>query len=119
MKRIGIFTSGGDAPGMNACIRAATRYGIAKGVEMFGIKHGYKGMIDDAIIPMDRYSVSGIIGRGGTILGPTAAQSSQPQKGGNRRWQTCKNMELKVWWRVAGMEHSAGQPFFSRSMDCR
>jgi 6-phosphofructokinase 1 len=69
MKRIGIFTSGGDAPGMNACIRAATRYGIAKGVEMFGIKHGYKGMIDDAIIPLGRASVSGIIGRGGTILG--------------------------------------------------
>jgi 6-phosphofructokinase 1 len=69
MKRIGVFTSGGDAPGMNACIRAVVRYGLAKGLEVYGIRYGYQGMIENEIIPMDRYAVSGIIGRGGTILG--------------------------------------------------
>jgi 6-phosphofructokinase 1 len=69
MKRIGVFTSGGDAPGMNACVRAVTRYGIARGLEVYGIRSGYQGMIDDEIVPLGHNDVSGIIGRGGTMLG--------------------------------------------------
>ncbi len=68
-KRIGIFTSGGDAPGMNAAIRACVRAGLNNGDEMFGIYNGYKGLIDDQIQPLVRNSVSEIINRGGTILG--------------------------------------------------
>jgi 6-phosphofructokinase 1 len=68
MKRIGVLTSGGDSPGMNAAIRAVVRTGVAKGLEVFGIRHGYQGMIDGEILPMDARSVSGIINRGGTIL---------------------------------------------------
>lgn len=68
MKNIGIFTSGGDSPGMNACIRAVVRTGIYEGLNMFGIYRGYEGMIDGLIEPMDSKSVSNIIQRGGTIL---------------------------------------------------
>ena len=69
MKRIGVFTSGGDAPGMNACVRAVARYGMARGIEVHGIRSGYQGMIDDEITRLDHNDVSGIIGRGGTVLG--------------------------------------------------
>ncbi len=69
MKRIAVFTSGGDSPGMNACTRAVVRYGLAMGLEVYGIRQGYQGMIDGEIFPMSGASVSGIIGRGGTILG--------------------------------------------------
>ena len=68
MKRIGVLTSGGDSPGMNAAVRAVVRTGVANGVEVFGIRHGYQGMIEGEIETMDARSVSGIINRGGTIL---------------------------------------------------
>ncbi len=68
MKRIGVLTSGGDSPGMNAGIRAVVRTAIYHGLEVCGIRHGYQGLIDGEIEPMTARSVSGIIGRGGTIL---------------------------------------------------
>jgi 6-phosphofructokinase 1 len=69
MKRIGVLTSGGDNPGLNPCIRAVVRMGIHVGMEMMGIHRGYAGLIDGEIDEMDSRSVSGIIERGGTILG--------------------------------------------------
>ena len=69
IKRIGILTSGGDSPGMNAAIRAVTRVGINSGLEVFGIYNGYKGMVEGYIEPLTRESVSEIVTRGGTILG--------------------------------------------------
>lgn len=68
INNIAVLTSGGDAPGMNACIRAVVRTGIYNGANMFGVKQGYQGLIDDNIIPMDARSVSNIIHLGGTIL---------------------------------------------------
>lgn len=68
MKRIAVLTSGGDAPGMNAAIRAVVRYGIGTGMEVFGVERGFQGLIDDAFVPMSMRSVSDIIQRGGTIL---------------------------------------------------
>ena len=69
VRRIGILTSGGDSPGMNAAIRAVTRVGINSGLEVFGIYNGYKGMVEGYIEPLTRESVSEIVTRGGTILG--------------------------------------------------
>jgi len=66
--KIGVMTSGGDSPGMNAAIRAVVRTGIYHGMEMFGIYRGYTGMIENDIKPMDSRSVANIIQRGGTIL---------------------------------------------------
>ena len=61
MKKIGVLTSGGDAPGMNAVIRAVTRAAIAKGMEVVGVRRGYNGLINGDIIPLDARSVSDII----------------------------------------------------------
>lgn len=66
--KIGVLTSGGDAPGMNAAIRAVVRTGLYHNMEVFGIMRGYQGMIDDDIVPMHSRSVANIIQRGGTIL---------------------------------------------------
>jgi 6-phosphofructokinase 1 len=66
--KIGVMTSGGDSPGMNAAIRAVVRTGLYHGLEMYGIVRGYQGMIDDDIFQMDTKSVANIIQRGGTIL---------------------------------------------------
>ncbi|HXP49069.1 MAG TPA: ATP-dependent 6-phosphofructokinase, partial [Bacteroidia bacterium] len=68
MKKIAVLTSGGDAPGMNACIRAIVRAGIFHGIEMVGVRRGYDGLIEGDFLPMDSHSVSNIIQRGGTIL---------------------------------------------------
>jgi 6-phosphofructokinase 1 len=68
MKRIGVFTSGGDAPGMNACIRAVVRGAVYHGIEVFGIRKGYSGMIAGDVYKMESHSVSNIVQRGGTIL---------------------------------------------------
>ena len=69
VKRIGVLTSGGDAPGMNAAIRAVTRVATNIGLEVYGIYDGYRGMVDGKIKRLTRESVSDILDRGGTILG--------------------------------------------------
>ncbi len=69
MKRIAVLTSGGDAPGMNAAIRAVVRTGIGRGWEMFGVRLGYEGLINGRFIPLGARDVGGIIQRGGTFLG--------------------------------------------------
>lgn len=69
MKRMAVLTSGGDAPGMNAAIRAVVRVGIDKGWEVMGIQHGYAGLIAGNVVPLGARVVSGIIQQGGTILG--------------------------------------------------
>jgi len=68
VNKIAVLTSGGDAPGMNAAIRAVVRTGIYHGLEVFGVTRGYNGMIEDDIFQMDSKSVGNIIQRGGTIL---------------------------------------------------
>jgi len=67
--RVAIVTSGGDAPGINAAIRAAVRTGIARGWEMVGVRHGYAGLTEGSFLPLSARDVGGIIQRGGTILG--------------------------------------------------
>ena len=68
MKKIAVLTSGGDAPGMNAAIRAVVRTAIHHGIEVMGVQRGYAGLINGELFPMNRSSVSDIIQRGGTIL---------------------------------------------------
>ena len=69
IKRIGILTSGGDSPGMNSAIRAVTRVALKKGIEVYGIKDGYKGLVEKKFEKFEKRSVSEIMSRGGTILG--------------------------------------------------
>jgi len=72
--RIGVLTSGGDAPGMNAAIRAVVRTAIYYGASVVGIRKGYQGLIDGLMVPMDASSVGGIVNRGGTILETARAE---------------------------------------------
>ncbi len=69
IRKIGVLTSGGDSPGMNAAIRAVTRSALQRGIEVTGIKNGYKGLVSGEYVDFTRQSVSDIIERGGTILG--------------------------------------------------
>ena len=69
MVRVAVLTSGGDAPGMNAAIRAIVRRGISLGLEMYGVKHGYSGLISGDFLRLGSRDVGGIIGLGGTVLG--------------------------------------------------
>ena len=79
--KIGVLTSGGDSPGMNAAIRAVVRSGIYNGLDVFGIVRGYSGMIDNDIIPMNGRSVANIIQRGGTILKTARSQEFMTAEG--------------------------------------
>jgi 6-phosphofructokinase 1 len=81
MKRLAVLTSGGDAPGMNAAIRAAVRVGIARGYEVFGVRHGYSGVLDDHFVPLGRRDVGGIMERGGTVLGTARCTAMKTEAG--------------------------------------
>ena len=79
--RIAVLTSGGDAPGMNAAVRAATRAAIARGWEAFGVRNGYAGLLADTIAPLHARDVGGIIQRGGTVLGSARSSEFREEKG--------------------------------------
>lgn len=84
MKKIAVLTSGGDAPGMNAAIRAVVRYGIGMDMEVMGVERGLQGLIDDLFIPMNMRSVSDIIHRGGTILKTARCPEFKTEEGQQR-----------------------------------
>jgi len=90
MKTIGVLTSGGDAPGMNAAIRAVVRYGIANGLRVMGIQRGYNGLINGEINEMNRHSVSDIIQRGGTILRTARSEEFKTPEGRKRAYNVLK-----------------------------
>ncbi|MBQ9977990.1 MAG: 6-phosphofructokinase [Clostridia bacterium] len=90
MKTIGVLTSGGDAPGMNAAVRAVVRTAIAMGMNVKGIRRGYSGLIDEDIIDLDARSVSDIIHRGGTMLYTARCLEFKTQEGIDKGIKTCK-----------------------------
>ncbi|MHB0868859.1 MAG: 6-phosphofructokinase [Chloroflexota bacterium] len=81
MKRIAVLTSGGDAPGMNAAIRAVTRTGIDLGMEVLGVRRGFAGLVDGEMAPLSARDVGGIIQRGGTILGSARSPRFRTEEG--------------------------------------
>lgn len=92
IKNIGILTSGGDSPGMNAAIRAVVRTGIYNGLNVYGIRHGYKGMIEGDIYKMDTTDVSNIIQRGGTILKTARSKEFMTAEGMQKAYeQICRH----------------------------
>jgi 6-phosphofructokinase 1 len=93
-KRVGILTSGGDAPGMNAAIRSAVRTGIVKGWDMFGIRHGYQGLINGDITPLGARSVGGIVERGGTILHSARSDEFKTHEGRLRALEKLKEKKI-------------------------
>ncbi|MBI3913130.1 MAG: 6-phosphofructokinase [Chloroflexi bacterium] len=94
MKRVAVLTSGGDAPGMNAAIRAVVRAGIGAGFEMFGVKRGYAGLLEGAFLRLDPRSVGGIIHAGGTMLG--SARSPEFETSAGRHVALTRLEEKKI-----------------------
>ena len=94
VKRIGVLTSGGDAPGMNACIRAVVRSALGRGIECVGIRRGWSGLINGDIMLMDSASVSRIINRGGTMLYTARSDEFRTEAGQQRAVNTCKLLGL-------------------------
>lgn len=90
IKTIGVLTSGGDAPGMNAAIRAVVRTAIAKGLKVKGIKKGYHGLLNEEIIDMEAKDVSDIIQRGGTILGTARCLEFKTKEGQEQGAEICR-----------------------------
>ena len=90
IKTIGILTSGGDAPGMNAAIRAVARKALGNGVKVKGIKKGYQGLLNEEIIDMEKKDVSDTIQRGGTILGTARCSEFRTLEGQKKGAQICK-----------------------------
>ena len=89
IKTIGVLTSGGDAPGMNAAIRAVARAGIESGLRVFGIRRGYNGLMENDMYEMDLRSVSDIINRGGTILYSARSKRFMTEEGMQAAVRTC------------------------------
>ena len=81
MKRIGVLTSGGDGPGLNPCIRAATRKALSLGMAVCGIKRGFAGLMDGEMVDLDARAVGGILGKGGTFLGTARALEFKTPRG--------------------------------------
>jgi 6-phosphofructokinase 1 len=94
MKTIGVLTSGGDAPGMNAAIRAVVRTGINRGMRVIGIRRGYKGLINGDMIELNLRSVSDIIHRGGTILYTARSLEFKTDEGMNKAVRVCEEMGI-------------------------
>lgn len=94
VKRIGVLTSGGDAPGMNACVRAVVRTALYRGIECYGIRRGWNGLIHGDIVKLDEKSVAHIINRGGTILYTARSQEFMTEEGQRKAVSTCKFLGL-------------------------
>ncbi len=95
MKKLAVFTSGGDSPGMNACIRAVVRAGVNYGCEIYGIRRGYQGMIENDIIPLQASSVANIIQYGGTILKTARSKDFMTPEGRKIAFTNLKNAGIE------------------------
>lgn len=102
IKRIGVFTSGGDAPGMNAAIRAVVRTGIYYNKEVFGIMRGYEGMIDGDIVKLGARSVGNIIQRGGTILKTARSSEFRTREGRKKAFDSLKKEGIDALVAIGG-----------------
>ena len=100
--RIGILTSGGDAPGMNAAIRAAVRTAQCIGIECIGIRHGYAGLIRGEFLPLSEKEVSGLTKQGGTMLYSARSEEFMTNEGKDRATETCKYMGIEGLITIGG-----------------
>jgi len=115
--KIGVLTSGGDAPGMNAAIRAVVRTGLYHGIELFGITRGYAGMIDDDIHKMESRSVANIIQRGGTILKTARCKEFFEFEGRKKAYANLKKRGINGLVVIGGDGSFKGALKFSQEFD--
>jgi len=115
--KIGVLTSGGDSPGMNAAIRAVVRTGIYHGLEVYGVMRGYSGMIDDDIFRMESRSVANIIQRGGTILKCARSLEFREPEGRKKAYENLKKRGINGLVVVGGDGSFKGAQKFSNEFD--
>lgn len=115
--KIGVLTSGGDAPGMNAAIRAVVRTGIYYGMEVYGIVRGYQGMIDGDIFKMESKSVANIIQRGGTILKTARCKDFFTYEGREKAYNHLKRLGINGLVIIGGDGSFRGAQIFSNEFD--
>ena len=115
--KIGVLTSGGDAPGMNAAIRAVVRTGLYHGIEMYGVMRGYNGMIEDDIVPMNSRSVANIIQRGGTILKTARSMEFLEPEGRKIAYNNLKKRGINGLVIIGGDGSFKGAQKFSNEFD--
>jgi 6-phosphofructokinase 1 len=117
VSKIGVLSSGGDAPGMNACIRAVVRTGKYFGLDMFGIMRGYSGMIEDDIFQMESRSVANIIQRGGTILKTARCKEFYEPAGRKKAYANLKKRGIDGLVIIGGDGSFRGAQIFSNEFD--
>lgn len=117
IKTIGILTSGGDAPGMNAAIRAVTRAGISNGFKIKGIYRGYDGLINGEVKEFTTENVSGIITHGGTILKTARSQEFMTLEGQQKAYETLQREEIDALVVIGGNGSLTGARNFAREFD--
>src|SRR5262245_35652963 len=108
MARIAVLTSGGDAPGMNAAIRAVTRSGLAHGLEVFGVRQGFAGLITGALVPLGARDVGGIIQQGGTMLESARCAEFKTDAGISRALATLREHAIAGLVVIGGSGSQAG-----------
>jgi len=117
IRKIGVLTSGGDAPGMNAAIRGVTRTAIFNGIEVVGIRHGYQGLIDGNFIPLEASSVSDIIQRGGTILKTARCEVFKTPEGRAKAHNNLKDAQIDGVVVIGGDGSFTGARIFNEEYD--
>lgn len=117
VSRIGVLTSGGDSPGMNAAIRAVVRTGIYYGLEVYGIMRGYQGLIEDDIVKMESRSVANIIQRGGTILKTARCKDFRTYEGRKKAYEILKKRGIDGLIVIGGDGSFSGAVQFSQDFD--
>jgi 6-phosphofructokinase 1 len=115
--KIGVLTSGGDSPGMNACVRAVVRTGIYHGLEVFGIMRGYTGMVENDIFKMESRSVANIIQRGGTILKTSRCKEFLTPEGRKIAYNNLKKHGINGLVIIGGDGSFRGAQIFSNEHD--
>ncbi len=114
MKRIAVLTSGGDAPGMNAAIRAVVRCGVAQGWEVVGVAHGYAGLLGDEMRPLGVRDVGGILQRGGTVLGSARSKEFETVAGRERALRHLHRRAVEALVVIGGNGSQTGAYHLSR-----
>jgi len=115
MKRIAVLTSGGDAPGMNAAIRAVVRTGLDHGYEMFGVRNGFAGLIAGQFVRMSSRDVGGIIDRGGTCLGTSRCEELKSRAGRDAAVRTLETSDIHGLIVIGGNGSQAGSHSLSQA----
>jgi len=117
LKRIGVFTSGGDAPGMNAAVRAVTRAALANKLEVIGIRRGFQGMIEGDFIKLRSSDVSHIMHLGGTFLQTARSTEFRQEEGRAKAWSQLKEAGIEAIVVIGGDGSFAGALEFSQEYD--